>query len=380
MNHPFVSILLVLLIESSIFGLIVLFLVAEETYSILGTLMGILLLGYLSHALPSVRKVIQGLLARHSRVAMVWAFVFLIFLPVLLRNNPYVIHIVFSAGLYAILALGLNFQLGSTNVVNFATAASYGIGAYTSALLSVHLGWSFWILLPISGIVAAFFGFLLGLPTMKTKTYYLSLVTLAFGLIVYLFLNNLSWTGGADGIGGIPFPTIGGFSLGSSLSLFGLTIPFQANFYYLTVLLVILAYVVAGRIHNSKLGLAWNAIRNDEIAAECQGIDVTRSKIIAFCVDAFFGGVAGTIYAFNVSFISPENFTFMVSLTVVTMVIVGGLDNVPGAIFGALLMTLIPEKFQAFQNYRLLLFGLIILVMLFLRPKGIFPQKIRSYE
>jgi len=379
-GHPVLSALWLLAVITLAYGLVIFFLVVEETYTILVTLMVILFLGYFVRRVESLRRWLQSLVEAHKKLAIGWILFLLILLPILLGSNPYVIHIVFSAGLYAILALGLNFQLGSTNVVNFATAASYGIGAYTSALLAVHLGWSFWIVLPISGIVSAFFGFLLGLPTMKTKTYYLSLVTIAFGLIVYLFLNNLSWTGGPNGIGGIPFPSIGSFSLGSSWTLFGLTIPFQANFYYLTLILVVLSYVVAQRIHDSKLGLAWNAIRNDEIAAECQGIDVTRNKIMAFCVDAFFGGVAGTVYAFNVSFISPENFTFMVSVTVVTMVIVGGMDNVPGVIFGALLMTLIPEKFQAFQSYRLWLFGLIILLMLFLQPKGLFPQKIRRYD
>ena len=275
--------------------------------------------------------------------------------------------------------MGLDFQVGSTALVNFATAADYGVGAYTGALLAVNFGWSFWVALPLSGLAAALFGFLLGLPTMKTKTYYLSLVTIAVGLIIYLLLNNLSWTGGPDGVAGIPYPTIGSFSLGDPVHVFGIELPFQANFYYLILAILVIEFVFAQRLYNSKIGLAWNAIRDDEIAAACQGIDVTRSKIMAFYTNAFFDGLAGAVYAFNVGFIAPENFAFMLSVIVVTMVIIGGMGNVTGVIFGAVIMTLIPEKFQVVQSYRLWLFALVIIVMLVARPKGLFPQKTRQY-
>lgn len=297
-----------------------------------------------------------------------------------LEKNPYQIYILFYAGVFALLALGLNWQIGGTNIVNFATGASFATGAYSAALLAKHLGLSFWILLPISGLAAGTLGVILGLPCMKTERYYLSLVTIAFTLIIYLLLNNLGWTGGPDGIADIPFPRIGSYSFGSPIRLFGLDIPFQANFYYLTLFLVILTFIVAQRFHHSKIGLAWNAIRDDEIAAECQGIDVTYYKIISFATNFFFDGIAGAVFAFNMSHISPESFTFNVSVTVVAMVIVGGLGNPGGTIFGVLLMTIIPEKFQIFQNYRVLLFGFVILLMLFIRPKGLFPQPIRKYD
>jgi ABC-type branched-subunit amino acid transport system permease subunit len=134
------------------------------------------------------------------------------------------------------------------------------------------------------------------------------------------------------------------------------------------------------RFRYSRLGLAWNAIRNDEIAAACQGIDVTYNKVLSFCANFFFDGIAGAIFAFSMGHISPESFSFNVSVTVVAIVIVGGLDNAAGVILGALLMILIPEKLQVFQNYRMLIFGLIIIVMLLVRPKGLFPQTIRKYD
>jgi ABC-type branched-subunit amino acid transport system permease subunit len=370
---------LLLIIETLFFCLVLVFLVVEGIVSSLAVILGTILASFFIVRIKGINRFLQRLVNRHKILAVVWGVLFVLALPFLLHKSPYLIHILFMAGLFAILAIGLDFQVGSTHLVNFATAADYGIGAYTAALLCVHYGLSFWILLPISGLAAALFGFLLGLPTMKTKTYYLSLVTIAVGLIIYLLLNNLSWTGGPNGVSGIPFPSIGGFSLGSSLRIFGIELPFQANFYYLVLIILFIEFIVAQRLYNSKIGLAWNAIRDDEIAAACQGIDVTGSKIMAFYTNAFFDGLAGAIYAFNVGFISPENFAFMLSVIVVTMVIIGGMGNPSGVIFGAIIMTLIPEKFQVVQSYRLWLFALIIIIMLIARPRGLFPQKMRQY-
>lgn len=380
MDSKVSRIFILLFIETLAFLLIFIFLIAERTYSILATFIMILLSGYLVRRIHSIRQLVRNLFYQHRIIALIWSLLFLFLLPVFLKKNPYQIYILFYAGVFALLALGLNWQIGGTNIVNFATGASFATGAYTAALLAKHLGLSFWILLPISGLAAGALGVILGLPCMKTERYYLSLVTIAFTLIIYLLLNNLGWTGGPDGIADIPFPRIGSYSFGSPIRLFGLDIPFQANFYYLTLFLVILTFIVAQRFHHSKIGLAWNAIRDDEIAAECQGIDVNYYKIISFATNFFFDGVAGAVFAFNMSHISPESFTFNVSVTVVAMVIVGGLGNPGGTIFGVLLMTIIPEKFQIFQNYRVWMFGFVILLMLFIRPKGLFPQPIRNYD
>jgi branched-chain amino acid transport system permease protein len=371
--------LFIIAVETLFFGLIYLFLILEKTYSILGILGGFIFLSILISKVERLNTFLRQSFSRHRLPAILYGIVFVIILPVLLRSYPYQIFILFNAGLFALLALGLNWQIGSTNIVNFATGASFATGAYTSALLATHLHLSFWILLPISGLAAATVGFILGLPCMKTKTYYLSLVTMAFTLIVYLLLNNLNWTGGPDGISGIPFPEIGSYSFGSPFRVFGLEIPFQANFYYLVIFLVLVTFMVDRRFRYSRIGLAWNAIRSDEVAAGCQGIDVTYSKVMSFCANFFFDGVAGTVFAFCMGHVSPESFNFNVSVTVVAIVIVGGLDNAVGVLFGSLLMILIPEKFQVFQDYRMLIFGLIIILMLLLRPKGLFPQTVRKY-
>ncbi|MFH1123231.1 MAG: branched-chain amino acid ABC transporter permease [Pseudomonadota bacterium] len=370
---------LLLFLETLFFAMVLVFMLVEGIIPILAMILGTILISFVIVKLERLNRFFHDLLNRHKKAALGWGILFVLGLPFLLHHSPYSIHMLFMAGLFAVLAIGLDFQVGSTHLVNFATAADYGIGAYTAALLAVKFGWSFWIVLPLGGLAAALFGFLLGLPTMKTKTYYLSLVTIAVGLIIYLLLNNLSWTGGPDGVAGIPYPTIGSFSLGESLHLFGLELPFQANFYYLILIILFIEFVVAKRLYNSNIGLAWNAIRDDEIAAACQGIDVTKSKIMAFYTNAFFDGLAGAVYAFNIGFISPENFAFMLSVIVVTMVIIGGMGNTTGVILGAVIMTLIPEKFQVVQSYRLWLFALVILVMLIARPKGLFPQKTRQY-
>lgn len=301
-------------------------------------------------------------------------------LPFLLGGNTYLLHILIMAQLYSVLAIALNFQLGSANIVNFATAASYGVGAYTSALLAVNFGVSFWLGLPAAALVATLMGFLLGLPCMKTKDYYLALVTVAFGIVIHQLLNNFEWTGGPNGVIAIPKPVLFGHDFVDPLVVLGIELPFQANFYYLALSLVGLTLITARRLHHSRVGMAWNAIRADEIAARCQGINVTKYKVLAFCVDAFLSALAGTIYAHYVGYIAPDNFTFLVSVTIVTMVIVGGMDNAFGVMFAAVALTILPEKFRAFEDYRVFAYGLIVIAMLYFRPEGLFPRRIRRYE
>ncbi len=372
--------LLLIGVETFFFILFAGFMMTHDTVKIVAWMLFFIGLGVLFKRWDQARLALIRLFQEHKIIASLWFGVLLLTLPFLFQSSPYLIHICVMAGLFAILALGLNFQLGSTNVVNFATAASYGIGAYASALLAVHFQISFWLGLLIGGGLASLFGLLLGIPCMKTKDYYLSLVTIAFGLIIYILLINFTWTGGPNGIPNIPPPSLFGHSFKDPLRVFGYALPFQSNYYYLILLLVGGSLFVAYRLHHSRVGLTWNAIREDEIAARCHGIDVTWYKILAFCIDAFFGGVAGTVYSHYIGFISPENFAFIVSVVVVTMVILGGMDNVFGVIIGAILLTILPEKFRAFEDLRVLIYGIIIITMLRFRPQGLFPQKMRIYK
>ncbi len=329
--------------------------------------------------LPAIEAGIEQAFGANRRFATLLGMAIVLAFPFVLQGSSYALHLLIIAQLYAVLALALNFQLGSANIPNFATGASYGIGAYASALLALHWDVSFWLALPASAVVATIFGFLLGIPSMRTRDSYLALVTIAFGVVVHQLLNNLEFTGGPNGLVGIPAPELFGHSFASPLVIFGHSLPSQANFYYLSALLVGVAILFAGRLHHSRIGLAWNALRADELAARCQGINTTWYKVLAFAVDAFLAGFAGTIYAFYVGFISPDNFTFLVSVTIMTMVIAGGMDNTLGVIVGAFLLTLLPEKLRAFSDYRILFFGITVIAFLMIRPQGIFPQRLRRY-
>jgi branched-chain amino acid transport system permease protein len=371
---------IVFLVELAVFVAFILFL---RTEGIAGTILFILGIGvcwYLYDRFETLQNNMARPFLYEKLFAMILGLVFLVCLPVFFRDTPYLIHLCLTAGIYVMLATGLNFQLGSTNIVNLATAASYGVGAYASALLTVHTGLSFWIVIFAAGGSAAFMGFLLGLPTTKTKDYYLTLVTIAFGLIVYLMLNNLKWTGGPNGIGDISPPSLFGYSFRQDLNFFGIKLPFQANYYFLVLFFVLIYTLISELLHNSRTGLTWNAIREDEIAARCAGINVARYKVLSFCINCFLDGVTGAVYAHYIGFISPENFQFMLSVVVVTMVILGGMDNTFGVVFGAILLTLLPEKFRIFNEFRLLAYGIIVICTLVFRPQGLFPQKLRRYS
>ncbi|WP_239025314.1 branched-chain amino acid ABC transporter permease [Rhodoligotrophos defluvii] len=355
------------------------FLVAED-WRVIVAILAVMGAGFgLLQWRPQIEQRIIDSFARYRVFAIVLGVAIAIAAPVTMADNSYALHLLILALLYAVLALALNFQLGSANIPNFATGASYGIGAYASALVAIHFGVSFWLALPFAAFVATVFGFLLGIPSMRTRESYLALVTIAFGVVIHQLLNNFEWTGGPNGLVGIPAPTLFGHSFASPIEIFGLSLPSQVNFYYLSALLVVVAIVSAHRLHASRVGLAWNALRADELAARCQGINVTWYKVLAFAVDAFLAAFAGTIYAFYVSFISPDNFTFLVSVTIMTMVIVGGMDNILGVIVGAFLLTLLPEKLRVFSDYRILFFGVVVILFLIIRPQGLFPQRLRRY-
>lgn len=345
-----------------------------------GGLLVLLALGFfVLERRPAIAHRVTASLAAAPVAAAICGAVIVLGFPFVLGSNTYDLHLLIVAQLYAVLALALNFQLGSANIPNFASGASYGIGAYVSALLAINFGVSFWLTLPAAALAATLFGFIIGIPSMRTRDTYLALVTIAFGVVIQQLLNNFDWTGGPNGLVGIPAPSLFGHSFTAPLVIFGHKLPSQANFYYLAAALVVLAIITARRLHGSRIGLAWNALRADEIAARAQGINVAWFKVLAFAVDAFLAAFAGTIYASYVSYISPDNFTFLVSVTIMTMVIVGGMDNIFGVIIGAFLLTILPEKLRAFSDYRLLFFGVVIIGFLMIRPQGLFPQRIRHY-
>ena len=323
--------------------------------------------------------VIYEAYAAHMKLAYISVIILIMIFPFAIAKNSYIVHIAIMACLYATMALGLNFQMGSTDMVNFAPAAFFGSGAYASALLVVKLGVSPWFSLLIAILIATALGYIIGLPTLKTKGFYLSLVTIAMQTIFTLWIINTDWLGGPNGIAAIPSYAIGSYSFRSPLVILGIKFPYQVHFYFLAVIILFMAAVVAARLHNSRIGLSWNAIAGDDIAAKCQGINLQKTKLLAFCIGASFTGAAGAIYAHYMSFIGPQDFDFLKSLIIIVMVILGGMDNTIGVICGAVLLTLIDEKLRDFADYRMLIYGGILMVVLLIRPAGLIPKRIRRY-
>ena len=280
-------------------------------------------------------------------------------LPLFLSN--YLLDILTLAWLYALLAVGLNITVGLTGLFDLGYAAFYGIGAYAYALLSTELGLSFWWGLPIGGAIAALFGLLLGVITLRLRGDYLSIVTLGFVQIVYLILNN--WdavTHGPNGILNIGRPFLGSFPLRQPI-----------HFYFLALLFLVIISGLVYRLIHSPIGRALSAIREDPIAASAMGIDITRMKILAFVSGAAIAGIAGVFFAAKYAFVSPESFNFFESTRILTMVVFGGMGSLAGAIVGAFLLTILPELFRGLDVYRMLIFGATLVVMMIVRPQGL---------
>ncbi len=312
------------------------------------------------------------------------------------------LRIVDFALLYIMLALGLNIVVGYAGLLDLGYVAFYAVGAYCWALLAsphLELHLPFWIILPVGAGVAAMFGVLLGTPTLRLRGDYLAIVTLGFGEIIRIFLNNLNSpiniTNGPQGITLIDPMTIGDFSLGKTQHVLGLTLSSPHMYYYLFLLFTALVVFVCLRLEDSRIGRAWVAIREDEMAASAAGINTRNIKLLAFAMGATFGGLSGGLFASFQGFVSPESFNLMESIMILSMIVLGGMGNIAGVILGAVLVTVIPEalrytgdlqRFLFGQVYidpsdlRMLLFGIALVVMMLFRPAGLLPSKQRRRE
>lgn len=332
----------------------------------------------------------------------------LLVLPLLLQQggNAWV-RIVDMALLYVLLALGLNIVVGYAGLLDLGYVAFFAVGAYLFALLgSPHLADAFpavkaafpnglhlpiWAIIPMAAALAGLFGVLLGAPTLKLRGDYLAIVTLGFGEIIRVFLNNLdrpiNLTNGPKGISQIDSMKFFGFDLGKSHEFFGIEFTSVSMYYYLFLVLVIVSVVICHRLENSRIGRAWMAIREDEIAAKAMGINTRNLKLLAFGMGATFGGVSGSMFAAFQGFVSPESFSLMESVMIVAMVVLGGIGHLPGVILGALLLAALPEvlrhvagPLQAMTGGRLdsailrqLLIALAMITIMLSRPRGLWP-------
>ena len=351
----------------------------------------------------------EGLKDWKRRPAVVWAGVALIAVALLVL--PFALSAVGTAWvrianfaiLYVLLALGLNIVVGFAGLLDLGYIAFYAVGAYAYALLAsphfdLHL--PFWVILPIGAAVAGLFGVLLGAPTLKLRGDYLAIVTLGFGEIVRIFLNNLSQpvniTRGPQGITRIDPFRLGDVNFSTPDSVLGVLVSGPMKYYWLLLFVAVLIIVLNVRLQNSRIGRAWEAIREDEIAARAMGINTRNVKLLAFAMGASFGGIAGGMFSAIQGFISPESFVLVESIMVVCMVVLGGMGNIWGVILGALLLSFVPEilrwTVEPLQTalfgrtlvepevIRMLIFGLALVLIMLFRPAGLLPSAVRKRE
>jgi len=298
-----------------------------------------------------------------------WPILIVIALLTLLpfKINNYWIDVFFFFGIYALLGLSLNIVLGEVGLFDLGHMGFMAIGAYTTAILNTAFGIPIIILLPVSAIAAGAFAWLVCSPIIHLRGDYLCIVTIGMGEIVRLTLinNPFGITGGPNGVFGIDFLSFGG----------PLVIDSSIESYFVIWIIVGLTILGLVNLQHSRIGRAWNCIREDEVAAESTGIDVRSYKLLAFVLGAGLAGVAGNIYASKLMIVSPESFSFMESCMLFCIVLIGGMGSIPGVLIGAAAISLFPEIFRTFAQYRMLIFGAVMVAMMIFRPGGIWPRK-----
>ena len=330
---------------------------------------------------------LEDVVGRHRAVALGAAAVASIAFPFTQDGDAYWIRVFASIGVFAAAALGLNVVVGLAGLLDLGYVAFFGVGAYVGALFAgaalttvdVHL--PFLVVVLLGATIAAAFGVFLGAPTLRLRGDYLAIVTLGFGEIFRIAANN--WDGltrGPNGISGVPNLAVEGYDFGASHRVLGITLPGFANYYFVELLLLAFAIVAFTRLNGSRIGRAWVAIREDEVAAAAMGVDTVRLKLLAFAIGAFMAGAAGTVNAHVTTQVSPDSYTFLESILLVAAVVLGGMGSVPGALLGSAALFVVPEKLRAFQDKRLLLFGAALILMMRFRPEGIVPSRRRQRE
>jgi len=301
---------------------------------------------------------------QHQRNRMVILMVMAALAMVIpLVANNYILEVLTNAWFYTILCLGLNIVVGYAGLLDLGYAAFFAVGAYTTGILTSQFNINFWLTIPVAVFCSMLAGIIIGGPTLRLRSDYLAIVTLGFGEIVRIIARNLEITGGASGLIGIERPAFFGIQLSQGI-----------HFYYVFLLLAILACFISYRLQNSRLGRAWQYVREDEDAAEAMGINRVGVKLYAYVIGAMFGGVAGSFFAVKMTAISPETFTFSQSVLILLGVVLGGMGKIPGVIIGAFALVLFPEVFRGLGSMRMLIFAIVMLIIMLYRPEGIWPR------
>ncbi|KAA2252446.1 branched-chain amino acid ABC transporter permease [Solihabitans fulvus] len=279
-----------------------------------------------------------------------------------LNSSTYIIQIGTDALIFVMLAVGLNIVVGFCGLLDLGYAAFFAIGAYASGVLSTKCGWPMIATLPVVVAASVAGGLIIGGPTLRLRSDYLAIVTLGFGEIIRITANNLDFTGGPNGLYGIP--DFGDFGLRSDVAV-----------YWVTAAVVCVAVLFSSRLGRGRIGRAWRFVRDDEDAAEAMGIHTYKVKFAAYIAGAVFGGVAGMLFAAHQTAISPPSFNFLWSALILMAVVLGGMGSTPGVVIGALAISLLPELLRGAQNWRYLIFGLLLIVIMVFRPQGLLPAR-----
>ena len=294
------------------------------------------------------------------------------------HDHHFVLLLVVTILLYTIAALGLTIQFGYAGVLNFAGASFFGIGAYAAAVLNTQTAVPHLLVLPIGGLVAALIGSLLLLPVLRTRGHYAAVVTIAFALLFKTFLEVNDGLGGPQGLQ-VPGMNILGWPLNDNMTFGSFELSFYANYFAVSMVMSIGTFVLLRRLDRSWIGLNFDALRLDETAAGCFGIDIARWKIIAFTFGNFLIGAAGALFGMVGGFVAPNNYTFADSLILVSILLLGGIGNPWGLVVATVIVVVVPEKLQTIQEYRFLLYALMVIMVLLFRPEGLLPRPVRRY-
>ncbi len=356
------------------------FIYTWEGLSQQGAITTFLLVALFSEIIGSIwrRRAARIVVRDHRRERMIWAglaLLALVLLPAI--AGSYVGQVLMLVGLYILMGMGLNLEVGLAGLLDLGFVAFFAVGAYTTALLTAdaphalaHL--SYWEAMPIAVVLSILVGVLFGLPVLGVRGDYLAVATMGLGEIVRVIVQSdfaAPLLGGAQGILQIPKPRIGTFVLGSPVSLF-----------YLTLVASAVAAFVAWRLENSRLGRAWMALRDDEDVAQALGINLIRSKLLAYGLGAAFAGLAGSIFATMLTSVYPSSFQLLISINVLALIIVGGMGSLPGVVLGSIVLIGLPELLREFGEYRYLFYGAVLIVMMRLRPEGLWPSDVRQRE
>jgi len=358
-------------------GFTLLFLEIEQQWQI-AALAGAAIAGLFAFSKLGITSRVDQVASAHPRSALVLALAAVAVIALALHDSHFALLMLATVALYVTVCLGLTIQFGHAGIVNFAGAAFFGIGCYTTAILTAHTGIPHLLVVVVSGLVSGLIGSVLILPILRTRGHYAALITIAFGILFKTFLEVNDTLGGPQGLK-VPAMTLFGWSFNDPIRIGSLEGSFYLNYVLLAVALAAFAYVMVRRLEKSWMGLSFDAVRLDETAASVFGIGIARWKILAFTLGNLLAGMAGAVYAMMTGFIAPTSFTFGDSLILVSIVILGGIGNALGAIPAALLLLVLPEKLQIIQEYRFLLYALLVIAILLFRPQGLMPRRMRSY-